>query len=485
MPARALWDDLLFQARLRPGSLAAVAPTGPVGFATLIRDVEALATELLAQGLAAGDMVGVNLPTTYLHLLVILALDRLGVASMSFPSAAVPSAETCRLLHLTTVISGHAAPVDAVCRWIALPEGFRLGRPDTARLAAVAPGDDPLVRVVWSSGTGGGAKGAAVTRRIQAQRLGHRRLLHGLGARTRYLANLAFSGPSYVVALATLAAGGAVILPRPGTDWVTLANTFGATLASAPPVLLAELLGALGGRARRLETVECLEAVGAHLPQKLAADVRLFLTPHLHIHYGTTETAQVASADAAMILTEASAAGHVLPWVDVEAIDPEARSLPRGREGELRIRSPGMIAGYYRNDDLTRRNFRDGWFHTGDVGVVTEDGALRVLGRVEDVIVRGGATIAPLPIEEVIRGLAGVRDVAVFPLRQGDGPPEICAALVLDESARAEVIQAGATARLGDRAPARMFRVEALPRNASGKVLRTQLVDWALRRARG
>ncbi|MBV8167037.1 MAG: AMP-binding protein, partial [Alphaproteobacteria bacterium] len=240
-----------------------------------------------------------------------------------------------------------------------------------------------------------------------------------------------------------------------------------------------------GAGGRRLETIEALDVIGAHLPSQLADRLRRDVTPHLRINYGASETAQVTAGDAALCITDPSAAGYCLPWADVMVVDDQDRPLPRGRDGVVRTRTAQMVSGYYRDEAATRRNFRDGWFYPGDVGMVTSDGLLRVLGRVEDRIVRDGVTISPLSIEEAIRGLPGVRDVAVFPLREGDGASEICAALVLDAAASAEAIQAGAAARLGARAPARMFRVEALPRNPNGKVLRTQLVDWAQRRTKG
>jgi len=144
-----------------------------------------------------------------------------------------------------------------------------------------------------------------------------------------------------------------------------------------------------------------------------------------------------------------------------------------------------MVEGYYRNETATRRNFRHGWFYPGDVGVITEQRLLRIVGRIEDQITRGGISISPLPLEDALRAVAGVRDVAVFPLTGSDGSQEICAALVLDAGADADAVRAGAAARLGELTPSRIFRVEALPRNAIGKVLRRELVEWALQATKG
>jgi acyl-coenzyme A synthetase/AMP-(fatty) acid ligase len=117
--------------------------------------------------------------------------------------------------------------------------------------------------------------------------------------------------------------------------------------------------------------------------------------------------------------------------------------------------------------------------------MITEAGLLRITGRVEDVILRDGVTDSPLPLEEAIRGLPGVRDVAVFALPHADGSQVVCAALVLDPGADAAAIQAGVAARLGTQAPTRMVRVEQLPRNPNGKVLRRELIDWVQRTGKG
>jgi acyl-CoA synthetase (AMP-forming)/AMP-acid ligase II len=255
------------------------------------------------------------------------------------------------------------------------------------------------------------------------------------------------------------------------------------TATTAPPALLAGLLGGKRILTRRLETMEQLDIAGSHLPSQLARDARFYLTPNLWISYGTSETGRIATADAALCIEDPSAVGYLGPWTESEIVDAADRPLPAGHEGALRIRTDEMSAGYYRNPAATSRNFRGGWFYPGDIGAITADGLLRITARIEDVIRHGGTVASPLPLEEVFRGLPGVRDVAVFPLVAPDGGEEICAALVLDRGASADAIQVGARAQLGDRAPTRLFQVEALPRNEAGKVLRRELVQWALRSA--
>ncbi len=290
------------------------------------------------------------------------------------------------------------------------------------------------------------------------------------------------SAPTYMIALTALAGGGAVILPSPSTDFVSLANALGVTMTSAPPAMLAQLLTSERGGAR-LETMECFDVVGAYLPSQLAQEARSVLTPNLFVSYGTSETQSVATAEAAVCLSDPGTVGYVIPWIELDIIDGSGRKLPAGQEGEIRVRCTQMVDGYYRDPAATARNFRDGWFYPGDIGLITGRRLLRITGRGEDVIRRGGAMVSPMPIEEALRGLPGVRDVAVFPLERPDGAQQIGAALVIDTDADIATIRAAAAARLGDQAPDQLFRVESLPRNANGKVVRRVLIDSARRAA--
>jgi acyl-CoA synthetase (AMP-forming)/AMP-acid ligase II len=479
-----LLDHIRFQARVRPGALAVFGSAGPVAYQTLVHDIDALATELLERNLTRQDMVGIQLGFSYLHLLLILALDRLSIPSMSFQTQdKLPPARFVReQLGVTAVISTHVAPAEPPSRWIEMAEQHRprFGAVDAARLGRIDSPADGLVHVSWSSGTTGGAKGVPILRSVQAFRLASRRRARNLGSRTRYFTAMPHASvPGYIMPLAVLSAGGAVILPDPGTDFVGLTNALGVTATSVAPSMLVDLIGKAGAVTTRLEAMELLMVSGGPLPSQLAQEARLALTPHIWIGYGATETDGVAMAEAAVSSDDPSVIGFPFPWVDAQIVDAADRPLPAGQEGLLRLRSAQTVAGYYKNAAATQRNFRDGWFYPGDVGALTKQGLLRITGRVEDVIVRDGVAISPLPIEEAIGGLPQVREVAVFPMQGTGGPPEIWAAVVLEPGCDPKAVAAAAAARLGDRTVARLFLVDRLPRNANGKVLRRVLVEWA------
>jgi acyl-CoA synthetase (AMP-forming)/AMP-acid ligase II len=480
----ALFDHIRFQARVRPNALAVFGPAGPVAYHVLARDIDALATELLERNLSRQDMVGIQLGFSYLHLVVILALDRLSIPSMSFaqPDTMPPIPFVRDQLGVTAIVSAHAAPTAPPCRWIEMAEGHRprFGAIDAARLARIDSPADGLVHVSWSSGTTGGAKGAPILRSIQTARLASRRRARNLGAHTRYFAAMPHASvPGYIMPLAVLSAGGAVILPQPDTDFVNLANALGVTATSIAPSMLVELIGKPGAVPRRLETMELLMVSGGPLPSELAREARRALTPHIWIGYGATETDGVAMAAAAVVPDDPSVIGFLFPWVDVQIVDAADQPVAAGQEGRLRVRSAQTIAGYLKSAVATQRNFRDGWFYPGDIGATTAHGLLRITGRAEDLIVRDGVASSPLPIEETIGGLPQVREVAVFPMQGTGGASETWAAVVLEPGSDPKTVASAVAARLGARTVARLFVVERLPRNPNGKVLRRVLIEWA------
>jgi acyl-CoA synthetase (AMP-forming)/AMP-acid ligase II len=464
--------------------LSVFGPTGTVTYEALVDDVEGLATELLEREIGRQDVIGIQLGFSYLHLLVILALDRLSVPSLSFATReAVPPGPALRAqFDVTAMISADSAPADAGCRWIEMAERQRptFDRPDSARLARIDSRADALLRLCWSSGTTGTIKGSPMTRAVQAHRLTNRRLIRSMGPATRYFTGMPLSSATgYAMALAVLSAGGTVILPGLTDDFVTLANTLGVTLTSGAPGMLLDLLGRQGSAVRRLETMECFEVLGEHLPAKLAQDARLFLTPNLSLVYGSTEADRVAIAEATIGIADPSAVGFITSLIEAEIVDAADRAVVVGQEGQLRVRGDQVVACYYKNDAATRQHFRDGWFYPGDIGAIAGDGLLRITGRVEDVIVRDAVTIARQPIEAAIGALPQVREAAVFPMPGVGGAQEIWAAVVLEPGTDPRAV--ADAVRLGDRTPTRLLVVDRLPRNASGKIVRRTLIEWATR----
>jgi acyl-coenzyme A synthetase/AMP-(fatty) acid ligase len=227
--------------------------------------------------------------------------------------------------------------------------------------------------------------------------------------------------------------------------------------------------------------VTAFDVAGAVLPSRLAREARLHLTPNLMSNYGATESGWAAIGDAALGIAEPGAVGYVLPWLEVETVDADDRPLAAGQEGALRLRGPQVVMRYHNADATTARVFRDGWFYPGDLGVLSQERLLRITGRVDETIRQGDRRVSPLMLEEAMRALAGVRDVAVFGFAEPAGAEAVWAALVLDPGTDVAHVRAEAVARLGERAPTRWLVVDRLPRGPHDKLLRSELIALARR----
>jgi len=176
------------------------------------------------------------------------------------------------------------------------------------------------------------------------------------------------------------------------------------------------------------------------------------------------------------------APGHVgepMPGVALRLVDDEGRDLdPRGDvPGELLVQGPQLFAEYWGRPDATAAAFVDGWFRTGDVAVHDLDG-YRLLGRSSvDIIKTGGEKVSALEIEEVYRTHPGVADAAVVGLADPEWGERVCMAFVPSAGAEADELRAWGKERMAAyKVPSRFVAVDELPRNALGKVVKSEVV---------
>ncbi|NPU94344.1 MAG: fatty acid--CoA ligase [Gammaproteobacteria bacterium] len=171
-------------------------------------------------------------------------------------------------------------------------------------------------------------------------------------------------------------------------------------------------------------------------------------------------------------------AGKTRAGVEVAIKDPDGNIVPNGVIGEICIRSPGNMVGYWKRPDATASTLVDGWVHTGDAGYRDDDGYIYVQDRIKDMIVSGGENVYPAEVESVLFGLEGIADVAVIGVpddRWGEAV-KACVVLKPGASLSAQDIMAFARERIaGYKVPKSVDFIAALPRNPSGKILKREL----------
>lgn len=201
--------------------------------------------------------------------------------------------------------------------------------------------------------------------------------------------------------------------------------------------------------------------------------------------YGLTETwgGTTATFLDGSLEQRAVASGFPLPDVEIRVVDPET-GQPQliGTEGEILIRSPSMMSGYYNKPEETRKAIdAEGWLHTGDAGHIRPDGYIRFTGRYKDMLKVGGENVSPAEVEELLLGLHGVREVAVV----GYPDPrlnEVAVAFVTgDPEIDVERVRRHCEGRIASfKIPRKVFVVDELPMTASGKVQKEKLRQRAL-----
>jgi long-chain acyl-CoA synthetase len=194
--------------------------------------------------------------------------------------------------------------------------------------------------------------------------------------------------------------------------------------------------------------------------------------------YGLTEASPVVSAHRLSGARKIGSVGQAIPGVTISIQDDADRPLPVGEVGEVCVKGPNVMTGYYRNPDETARTVRAGWLHTGDMGRLDEEGFLFIVERKKDLIIRGGFNIYPREVEEVLYAHPAIAEAAVVGMKDRLMGEDVLAFVVLKDGgqASAEEIVAFCESRLTRfKCPKQVRFVPSLPRSPIGKVLRKEL----------
>jgi len=492
---------LLSRTATKVGQKIAVVHRGARrSFAELDADANRVANALAAHGIAREDRVAIFSHNSYAFVVAYFALARIGAISVpvnfNFTSGEVryaleDSGARAVIAEDVLVDTLEAAGVPLEVRvvvgtrsgWMSFDE--LLAHPDATE-PDVEVGDDDPVQLLYTSGTTSAPKGAIMTNRnLIAQYVSdivdgeyhredielHALPLYHCAALHDFLTPDVYLGATSVLVdstdpdtiLQTVESEGITKMFCPPTVWIRLLRS-----PAFDRYDLSSLRKGYYGAA--IMPVAVLTELGERLPR-----IRLFN------YYGQTELAPNATVlFPEEQITKAGTAGRASLNVETRLHDEDDVPVPVGQVGEIVHRTPHAMRGYWGKPEATAEVFRHGWFHSGDLGVMDEDGYLTIVDRKKDIIITGGENVASREVEDAIYSHPAVSEVAVFGVKHPEWIEAVAAAVVLRDGMTLDSAELVAHTRerlAGFKAPKYVVVVDELPKNPSGKILKRELRD--------
>ncbi|MEO8243603.1 MAG: class I adenylate-forming enzyme family protein [bacterium] len=459
-----------------PNAVAIIQGEVHLTYSQAYQDVERIAAHLFAQGVRPGHVVGTDLQRPISHWLVLLALLRIGATSVSLTTQR--EAEAAALRDLAFVVQSltdsfayrsDIGRIDLGRTWLQIPPGCAADLPEPLVAAQTAG------RICFTSGTAGKAKAIRLTADLLHARLvatARRTLIStrsvlwcGLGPDTAY---------GLTATLATWAAGGTVVFSRGGDGAFRTLSDLRVNLIVASPAALATLLR--DANSGDLPGLHCDVIVAGGRLQVGQRDALLArLCTAVYVAYGASETGGVTLGDAAGLDHHAGHVGQVFDDVDVRIVDDLGTDQPIGTTGQIRLRSSSTVGGYLNDHEASQSHFDAGWFVPGDLGQLSANRALTVVGRPVDILNLGGIKLSATEIDAAARDLPGIVDVCAIVLTP-ETTPQLAVVIVgslSDPAAFATALRA----RLHNLPRMMIVAATAIPRGSMGKVNRLSIAE--------
>lgn len=487
-----------------PGAPAILAPGRSfLTYAQLSLQIERTVAALIQSGYGARARIGVALPDgPELAVALLATTSRLTCAPLN---PQLDEATLARLfarmrLDALIVLEGHDSPARRVAQGTGIelldlrsfppqPAGSfelhaaRIRAPETSQ----TPSPEDIALLMHTSGTTASPKIVPLRHRHLAESARTRIDLLQITSSDRCL----LATPLYAAAgirrslLPPLLTGGSVVCPPPDlhpSTFVDLleqyAPTFYAASAARQIALLEELERRPRAPAHRLRFAI---SMGALLPAAVQEKLERALGVPVIQGYGMTETGNIAQTPLPPVGAPIGSVGLAMN-AELKVTDDAGHRLADGETGEIAVRGPEVFEGYEGDPEANASAFRDGWFRTGDLGRVDEQGFVFLVGRIKDIINRGGAKVSPSEVEAALATDPSVVEAAAFAMPHPTLGEDVAAAVVIrspDKVTEEELLDVARARLAAYKVPTRIIFLRELPRNSFGKLKRDALADIA------
>lgn len=470
-------------------------------YAQLDADASRLAHAMRAKGIAAGDRVALYLPNIPEFATAYYAAQLLGAVPVAI-NAIFRSAEVEYLLNDSGAVAvftvaellpfvpraACAALVHVVVCEGDAGEGARTlaqwcdGQPE--RFEPVERAPDAPAALLYSSGTTGFPKGVTLSQSNIASNVATAAKCSGYRASDRLAAFLPLFhvyGQNYILNAAILSGATVSLFRRFVPDVVLEAiERDRITMFFGVPTIFIGLLS-MDLSKYDLSSIRYEMSAAATMPEEISRRWTERFGRRVYEGYGLTECSPFACYND-LVEHRFGSVGRAVEGFELKIFDENDREVPRGEWGEIVIRGPGVMLGYWNRPEDTAVTLRGGWLHSGDIGRMDDDGYVYIVDRVKDMINVSGFKVWPAELEQYLYKLPQVQEVAVYGIPHPEKGEQVVAAVVpkAGQALAAEDVVAYCRANIAAyKVPARVDIVAELPKSATGKILKRILRDQA------
>ena len=477
-----LTEPILRHARMQPKSSALVDSKRTISYQGLADLVLRTAAHLAALEVKTGDRVGICLRDDWRHVVVFLAVARLGAVTVQIDWRA-PAEERVRIIDAFAVklaVVERNENIGATCRSVAVDEEWNKAIAK-AEPALHLPGDwsAPLAALA-SSGTTGIPKFTLATHlQLYLHCVAYLGVVRS-SRRQQFLLTLPlYFSAGRVSCLAHLIRGDTVVLGPTfftASEYVDIASRHQVTVGFIVPSVVRQLLSIAEFDKPLFPYIGTLASVGAPLFADEKRQALRKLTPNFYEMYGAAAMGPMAALQPEDIAERPTSVGRPFLLIDVEVVDENEKPVGADTTGYLRCRGPGLtspIAGLGVSTD----DFRDGWHYPGELATLDSFGYIHLQGRTSEVIFRGGAKIFPAEVEAVLQAHEGVAEAAVVGRLSSSNEQELIAYVVPRRALTSGELLGHCRALLSPhKVPHQIHILSELPRNSSGKLDKRALI---------